>query len=174
MRKNKSSLDGMKIKKNKNNLDERQEQALLRIEHNGCWLAFWGLLAVIALQSVILNFDTRSLAGEYLVFMILALYISVGCLRQGIWDRRLKPDTSSNAAVSLTAAFIAGILNFICTAKRFPDKIPASLAVGFVYAAIAFTVCFAALQLAANLLKKRQASLEKEPPESEFSEDEKS
>ena len=32
------------MKKN-SNLDERQEQTLLRIEHNGCWLAFWGLLA---------------------------------------------------------------------------------------------------------------------------------
>ena len=36
----------------KNNLDEMQEQALLKIEHNGCWLAFWGLLAVMAIQMV--------------------------------------------------------------------------------------------------------------------------
>ena len=28
----------------KSNLDEMQEQELLKIEHNGCWLAFWGLL----------------------------------------------------------------------------------------------------------------------------------
>ena len=28
----------------KSNLDEIQEQELLKIEHNGCWLAFWGLL----------------------------------------------------------------------------------------------------------------------------------
>lgn len=34
----------------KNNLDEMQEQELLKIEHNGCWLAFWGLLAVMAVQ----------------------------------------------------------------------------------------------------------------------------
>ncbi|MDD7312724.1 MAG: hypothetical protein PUH78_09820 [Clostridia bacterium] len=33
------------MKKQKNNLDERQEQTLLRIERNGCWFAFWALLA---------------------------------------------------------------------------------------------------------------------------------
>ena len=34
----------------KNNLDEMQEQELLKIEHNGCWLAFWGMLAVMAIM----------------------------------------------------------------------------------------------------------------------------
>ena len=32
------------------NLDERQEQALLKIEHNCCWLAFWGLLTALFVQ----------------------------------------------------------------------------------------------------------------------------
>ena len=36
----------------KNNLDEMQEQELLKIEHNGCCLAFWGLLVVMAVQMV--------------------------------------------------------------------------------------------------------------------------
>lgn len=33
------------MKKNKSNLDERQELKLLKIEHNGCWFAFWGLVS---------------------------------------------------------------------------------------------------------------------------------
>ena len=33
----------MKIRKMKSNLDERQELKLLKIEHNGCWIAFWGI-----------------------------------------------------------------------------------------------------------------------------------
>ena len=36
----------------KSNLDEMQEQALLRIEHTGCCLVFWGLLAAMAVQGV--------------------------------------------------------------------------------------------------------------------------
>ena len=43
------------MKKTKSNLDELQELKLLKIEHNGCWLAFWGLLAVILTQIAIGN-----------------------------------------------------------------------------------------------------------------------
>ncbi len=154
------------MKNNKNNLDERQEQTLLRIEHNGCCLAFWGLLAAIIVQ-IILNFDFRNLAGEWIVFMLLALYIAVGCMKQGIWDRRLKPDTSSNIAVSLTSALAAGILGFVRTVKRFPDKIAGSIATGIAYAIMIFVVCFAGLQFSAQLFKKKQSELEKEPLENE-------
>ena len=37
----------------KNNLDEMQEQKLLHIEHNGCWLAFWALLAAMTAESLL-------------------------------------------------------------------------------------------------------------------------
>ena len=45
----------MKIRKMKSNLDERQELKLLKIEHNGCWIAFWGLLIVMAIQMIVGN-----------------------------------------------------------------------------------------------------------------------
>ena len=32
------------MKMRKNNLDEQQEQKLLKIKSRGFWLAFWGLL----------------------------------------------------------------------------------------------------------------------------------
>ena len=41
----------MKMSK-KNNLDEMQEQELLKIEHNGYWLAFWGLLTAIVAEVI--------------------------------------------------------------------------------------------------------------------------
>ncbi len=155
------------MEKNKNILDERQEQTLLRIEHRGCWLAFWGLLAVMIVQSIFLDSDFRNLAGECIVFMALALYIAVGCIRQGIWDRRLKPDTPSNLIVSLVAALASGVLNFISIARRFPGRTAGAAAAGFVYAAIAFTICFAVLQFTADRFRKRQAKLEEEPSEDE-------
>lgn len=36
------------MKAKKNNLDERQEQILLKIEHRACWLAYALLLRVTA------------------------------------------------------------------------------------------------------------------------------
>lgn len=154
------------MKNNKNNLDERQEQILLRIERNGCWLAFWGLLTAIIVQ-IILDFDFKNFAGEWIVFILLALYIAMGCMKQGIWDRRLKPDMSSNIMVSLTSALVAGILGFVHTVKRFPNKILGSIAAGIVYAIITFTVCFIILQFSAQLFKKKQSKLEEEPSENE-------
>ncbi len=154
------------MKNHKSNLDERQEQTLLRIEHNGCWLAFWGLLAAIVVQ-ILLDFDFKDLAGEWIVFMLLSLYIAAGCMKQGIWDRRLRPDTSSNIVVSLAGALIAGVLGFVHTVKRFPDKILGSVAAGIVYAIVVFAACFGGLQVSAQLFKRKQSKLEEEPPENE-------
>lgn len=156
------------MRKSKNNLDERQEQMLLRIEHNGCWLAFWGLVAAIIVQSIILDFNLRNMAGELLVFIPLALYIAVGCIKRGIWDRYLKPNTSSNVVVSLTAALITGILRFLYAAKSFPDMILDGFAAGMIQAAVTFVVCFVILQLAAGLFRKKQAELEEELPENDY------
>lgn len=41
-----------KIKRT-NKLDEMQEQKMLKIEHNGCWLAFWGLFVSLLVQALI-------------------------------------------------------------------------------------------------------------------------
>ena len=71
----------MKIRKMKSNLDERQELKLLKIEHNGCWIAFWGLLIVMLIQMIVGNDSIKNLAGEWVVFMSLALYLSI-VLRQ--------------------------------------------------------------------------------------------
>ena len=60
----------------KSNLDEMQEQELLKIEHNGCWLAFWGLLAVMAIQMV-MGVPGTQMLGEWIVFMVLALYLVI-------------------------------------------------------------------------------------------------
>lgn len=78
------------MKRLKNNLDEMQEQKLLKIEHNGMWFAFWGLLIAIIVQLFIGEGDTfRNIAGEWIVFMCLCIYIFIDCMRNNIWDRKL-------------------------------------------------------------------------------------
>ena len=110
------------MKERKSNLDERQEQALLKIEHNGCWLAFWGLLIAMVVQLIVYGFDMKLLAGEWIVFMALCLYIWSSCLKQGIWDRQLKPDRKTNLLASLVAGLAFGALMFFSNWKNFPDK----------------------------------------------------
>ena len=148
-------------KNKKSNLDEMQEQKLLVIEHNGCWLAFWGLLAALIVQAL-LGFDIKALAGEWILFMGLALYIGVACMRSGIWDRRLKMDAKTNLAVSLVAALVAGGFLFAYSYLRF-HRLQGSLYVGLIIAGISFVTCFGGLTLAARATKKRQEALNAEP-----------
>ena len=83
----------MKTRKMKSNLDERQELKLLKIEHNGCWIAFWGLLIAMAIQMIVGNDSIKNLAGEWVVFMSLALYLSIALYAQ--WNLGQKIETES-------------------------------------------------------------------------------
>ena len=143
----------------KSNLDEMQEQALLKIEHNGCWLAFWGLLAAMALQMV-MRVPGRQMLGEWIVFMALSLYIVIACLRKGIWDRHLKANWKTNLIVSLLAAVATGILVTLSNpylSEPLDYVLVAGLTGGFT-----FVLCFAALSVCTKLYRNRRNKLEKE------------
>ena len=143
----------------KSNLDEMQEQALLKIEHNGCWLAFWGLLAAMALQMV-MRVPGRQMLGEWIVFMALSLYIVIACLRKGIWDRYLKANWKTNLIVSLLAAVATGILVTLSNpylSEPLDYVLVAGLTGGFT-----FVLCFAALSVCTKLYRNRRNKLDKE------------
>lgn len=143
----------------KSNLDEMQEQALLKIEHNGCWLAFWGLLAAMALQMV-MRVPCRQMLGEWIVFMALSLYIVIACLRKGIWDRHLKANRKTNLIVSLLAAVATGILVTLSNpylSEPLDYVLVAGLTGGFT-----FLLCFAALSVCTKLYRNRRNKLDKE------------
>ena len=143
----------------KSNLDEMQEQALLKIEHNGCWLAFWGLLAAMALQMV-MRVPGRQMLGEWIVFMALSLYIVIACLRKGIWDRHLKANRKTNLIVSLLAAVATEILVTLSNpylSEPLDYVLVAGLTGGFT-----FVLCFAALSVCTKLYRNRRNKLDKE------------
>ena len=107
------------MKKRKNNLDERQELKLLRIEHNGCWIAFWGLLIAMVVQLIAGIHGPENLAGEWIVFMCLALYLVIDCIKNGIWDRRMKPDFKTNLIASSIAAAVMGVVWFTISYRNY-------------------------------------------------------
>ena len=86
------------MKKMNSLLDERQETDLLKIERNGCWLAFWSLLASIFVQLYFLENSFDQVAAEWIIFMVLALYLAIDCMRKGIWSRTYRPDPRVNLA----------------------------------------------------------------------------
>ena len=143
----------------KSNLDEMQEQEMLKIEHYGCWMAYWGLLAAMVIQMV-MRVPGAQMLGEWIVFMALSLYIAIACLRKGIWDRRLKASRKTNLIVSLLAAVATGILVTLSNpylSEPLDYVLTAGLTGGFT-----FVLCFAALSIGMKLYKKRREKLDQE------------
>ena len=143
----------------KNNLDERQELKLLKIEHNGCWFAFWGLLIAIVIQLVAGSMEVKNVIGEFVVFMSLAVYLVAGCLREGIWDRKLKPTLKTNLVISLIGAAASGAFWFVIVYRDY-HSLPGSAAVGGITLVLTFGICMLLLAVASGFYKRRVHKLE--------------
>lgn len=143
----------------KSNLDEMQEQEMLKIEHYGCWMAYWGLLAAMVIQMV-MRVPGAQMLGEWIIFVIMSLYICIACMRKGIWDRRLKANWKTNLVISLLAAVVVAVLVVLSNpylSEPLDYVLTAGLTGGFT-----FVLCFAALSIGMKLYKKRREKLDQE------------
>lgn len=98
----------------RDNLDEMQKQTLLKIESCGFW-ALWVLLLAALIIESLLGFTPREMAAEWFIFMLGSAYSVLSDLRAGIWDRHLKANTKTNAAVSVVggvAVLVWGLIKF--------------------------------------------------------------
>ena len=154
------------MKKRKNNLDELQELKLLKIEHNGCWLAFWGLLAAILIQIAMGNAKMQNIGGEWIVFMCLAVCLGVSCIRKGIWDRRLKPSFRNNIITSGIAAAFMGVFWFFVSYRNY-HKLVGSIATGVIMFFSIGILCMIALTICSKIYQKRVQKLEEGEDDSE-------
>lgn len=147
------------MKKVKNNLDERQELKLLKIEHNGCWMAFWGLLAAMLLQMALGNNSLENLAGEWIVFMCLAIYLMAGCMKNGIWDRKLKPTLKTNTLISGIAAIVMGIIWFAISYRNYHNFMGSIMTGIFMFLSVGI-LCLVVLMIISRIYKRRIEKLE--------------
>jgi drug/metabolite transporter (DMT)-like permease len=155
-------------KRHKSNLDERQEQRLLRIERNGCWLAFWGLLIAMAVQMVMSKGeDVGRVAGEWIVFMVLACYMVWACMKEGIWDRRMKPDWKTNLIASLLAGIAIAVFFYLITDWEVEQKVWTAIVSFF----MTFVSCYIILMISVLVYKKRVEKLESEGDEEDTKDD---
>lgn len=143
----------------KNNIDEMQEQKLLKIERNGCWLAYWGLVVAIIIQTV-LGYSFQDLMGEQIVFMCLAIYIFVDCIRNGIEGRTVLLNAKGNILISGIGAVCMGILYFVISYIRY-EKLAGSIATAIIMFLSTFLLLYVALAITTALLKNRVKKIEK-------------
>lgn len=158
----------MKWFSKKSTLDEMQELKLLKLESRGFWIGFIGLFLVIAAQVVFCgreNMD-RTLAGEFIVFLCMGIYLIAGCLRNGIWDRHLSTSPKVNIGISVFAAAVTALFNALISWRNYQD----------VFAALSvFAVCFlifsaglsVTLCVCSALYRRRRNRLEEESDDSD-------
>ena len=137
----------------RDNLDEMQKQTLLKIESRGFWVLWVLLLAALIIESL-LGFAPREMAAEWFIFMLGCAYSVISDLRAGIWDRRFKPNTKTNAVAGGAAVFVWGLIKFAA--------LGAGIAVlqAVIMGVCTWALCFALLQLSMKAYKKRHAELE--------------
>ena len=140
----------------RDNLDEMQKQTLLKIESCGFW-ALWVLLLAALIIESLLGFTLREMAAEWFIFMGGCVYSVVCDLRAGIWDRRFKPNTKTNAVVSVVGGAVILVWGLIKFAE-FGMGVAVLLAVFL--GVCTWVLCFATLQLTMKAYKKRHAELE--------------
>ena len=138
------------------NLDEMQKQTLLKIESCGFWVLWVLLLAALIIESL-LGFAPREMAAEWFIFMGGCVYSVVCDLRAGIWDRHFKPNTKTNAALSVVGGAVILVWGLIKFAE-FGMGVAVLLAVFL--GVCTWVLCFATLQLTMKGYKKRHAELE--------------
>lgn len=144
-----------------NQLDEMQEQTLRKIESRSFWLLWWGLLALIAFQGFI-GISPNAILGELLLHLLVSLYMVTECIRNGIWDRHIRPTLAANLAGALIGGGAVAVLTFLRNSYW-----PGALIAG------AFTglLVFFALQVTVGMYKKRHQQLENTEEENHESED---
>lgn len=153
--------------------DEMMEQKLLKIEHNGMWISFWGLLIAIVVQAI-MGVPFKQMAGEWIVFMVLALYTSIACLRSGIWERKKAPSLRGNLNYSLMfgAGFTVIQAIYLYTMNPYMKSFPVHFFLILLYSFIIMTIIiFISLSIASRFYYKRREAIDniedKEIPEGE-------
>ena len=153
------------MKKRKNKLDEMQEQRLLHIESAGCWIAFIGLMLVIAAQLVYYGEDCgEQIIGETIVFLCMGCYIVTACVKNGVWDRKYEPGFKVNFCASLIAAVASGVLKFVIVYRENGTNETAANAMISIGVST-FILCFALLSMMLLIYRWRKNRLESDLPD---------
>ncbi len=153
----------MKKTKKTKVIDERQEKKLLEIGSSGFWIAYWILLAFMlvqmAIESINMNIYIPSFAGEWLVFMIMCVYMGCRCAKNNIWETKREPSAKANLVYSLIAGAVMGVMWFIVPYAK-TGRLVGSIASGVFLAAVVFGLCMAALSISAASYRRKKKKLE--------------
>ena len=145
------------MKMYRTNLDEQQEQKLLRIESRGFWMAYWGIMIVLFINMIFVD-NPIAIYSLWALFMLLSVIVGVSCVKEGIWDRRLDMSKKTIVLLSLAGALIFAAIGIIFLLQRrdLTNKTFIGLAL---LVLILFLFLYVGLRVIARMVVKQQNKL---------------
>lgn len=141
-----------------NNLDEMQDQKLLKMEEYGFWIMFWALAIAIVVQ-LIIGSTFKEVIGEIAVLFIGSIYIAVTSLKNGLWTRTSTPSMKGNAITSIVPAVLIAAIHIIKMIRSESFNTSNVLVTVAIMVAV-YVACFAILEAFRAMYKKRRAELD--------------
>ncbi len=147
------------MRKNRtNNLDEMQDQKLLKMEEYGFWIMFWALAIAIVVQ-LIIGSTLKEVVGEIAVLLIGSIYIAATSLKKGLWTRTSIPSMTGNAVTSIVPAVLIAAIHIIKMIRSESFNTSNVLVTVAIMVAV-YVACFAVLEAFRAMYKKRRAELD--------------
>lgn len=150
----------------KKEIDERQQADLNRVTSYGYWMAFYLLIAAILVEGVILSRPFREWAVEWAVFMILAIYEVIACIRIGVWtETKQKPEKKDYVRYSLigsvlfSAVFTLGYYFRLKPGNRTFEAIASMYAYWFILLTVLFLIAYF---IGGGIYNRRKRKMEEE------------
>lgn len=156
------------MKKIKKVIDERQELELLKIEHVGFWIMFWGLCISIVVQAMFMKSSFREFGAEFIIFMISCIIFLIGCIKKGQWDYYTKPCMKTYLMTSIIGAASFSIIFAISNYLKYKTKGLFLVSVTLIFAGCIFALIFIVMVITGKLIINQRKKLEQE-----FSDEEK-
>lgn len=153
----------MRLFKVRKVVDEREEMEMMRIEHLMYWFVFWALLASIFIQILVLGAEFSQVAGEWMIFMLMAIGTVFADIKGGHFDYCSRPGWKTYLIYSAVAA--AGVMGLTLWRGvrdgyyRNPGDAVLPLLITGIFTGV---VTYAALAAAGTFVKHRRKKLEKE------------
>lgn len=159
----------------KKKIDERQQADLNRMMSYGYWVAFYLLLAAVMVEGVFLRRPFYEWAAEWIIFMVIAVYEVIGCIKIGVWTQFLqKPGKKDYVRYSLIGGALCAVVFTIGNVMRMGAENISwqSIAAVFLYwFVLMFVLCLAGFSICGGIYKRRKKRIEEKLDE-ELEEDE--
>ncbi|MEN6391217.1 MAG: DUF6773 family protein [Syntrophomonas sp.] len=146
-------------------VDERQELELLKIEHYGFWILFWGLCISTIVQVIVMDAPFKQVAAEFSILMVGSIGILVGCVMKGQWDYYTMPNTKTYILTGGIGATIFCLIFAIAKyakSEYYHNNVNELFVTTMVNFALLFASIFITTAIVGKLVEKKREKLARE------------